>query len=84
MTKECKCCRADGDCIEGLCVNCRSYNERLRKIIEIQEERIAARNKTVKILQQMISILELMKSQTQCHPPSDATENKNINADSDA
>jgi len=30
-TQECKCCATDGDCINGLCLNCRIYNEKLQK-----------------------------------------------------
>ena len=32
---ECKCCRHDTDCIEGLCIECREYNYKLQKQVDL-------------------------------------------------
>ena len=35
IEQECKCCATDGDCIEGLCGECRQYHEKFQKQIDL-------------------------------------------------
>jgi len=54
ITQECECCATDGDCIDGLCLNCRIYNEKLQKQVDLLTYGLLKEKERLRNLQESI------------------------------
>jgi len=82
ITQECKCCNFEDDCIEGLCSNCRTYNDNLQKQADfLTLGLLQKKNKNTKLLEACKELLsDWWCARSSCQDP-ECRSCKNAKAD---